>query len=139
MQWTTEGSARTYRLLKLNDSLNPFEYNDTVLTQRVLFEATNNTQLNDTGAIDLSFKTSYGRFPGSWTLPVCDISGYGGHWNFDFVNKTQNQETAMGPFRVPKGPLPHPPCMCGKAVSSFLKFSGRVCGERMALLTKWQV
>ena len=80
------------------------------MAQKVLFEASNNTG----EGVALSFNTSYGRFPGTWTLPVCDITGYGAHWNLDYVNRPQDQQAAIGIFKVPQGPLPYPPCMCGE-------------------------
>ena len=85
---------------------------------------------SDASSLDL--RKLYGRLPGSWTLPVCDISGYGKEWNVDYANGEPQpvQNLAMiGGFGPTK--LPHPPCMCGmsplcRPVLLFLLISGTV-------------
>ena len=64
--------------------------------------------VNDNGAkIDLVNEA--GRYPGSWTLPVCDTSTYGDDWNVPYDNKTYYNG------RYPEST--HPPCMCGMTSS----------------------
>ena len=59
-------------------------------------------------------KNLYGRLPGSWTLPVCDISGYGKGWNLNYEQpQPQSRVDLSFPGASSTENLPHPPCMCG--------------------------
>ena len=112
----TESSAKTYRLLQRNQT-DPFDFDDIVLTQRVLYEVTHN---NDTEEL---LNSTYGHFPGTWSLPVCDISGYGAAWNFDYVTKDQPEPITLTTGAVFSPGLPHPPCMCGEGGNETLSWS----------------
>ncbi|KAI9703553.1 MAG: hypothetical protein M1836_007323 [Candelina mexicana] len=97
LRYVTEASAKTYRSNK-KYRLDPFNFNhtsDTTTWLQPLFEK------GEGNRSDLSDQVA--RFPGSWTLPVCDASTWGSKWNWDYTQHPQpfgNLET-------------HPPCICG--------------------------
>ena len=93
--WITEASARSYKVSK-SASLDPFNFSQTAGTQHFLKESFKFTD----GKSDLSRYA--GRYPGSWTLPVCHASTWGKSWNWDYANKGYE-----------KSPNTHPPCICG--------------------------
>lgn len=72
-QWVTEASAKSYRAMKASGQ-DPFKFNQTSGTNQFLATAF-------TGGERTPNLSEYaGRFPGSWTLPVCDTSTWGsGH------------------------------------------------------------
>ena len=77
-------------------SLDPFNFSQSAGTQHFLKETFKWTD----GQSDL---TRYaGRYPGSWTLPVCHASTWGKSCNWDYAN---------GGYE--KSPITHPPCICG--------------------------
>lgn len=47
-----------------------------------------------------------GRYPGTWTLPVCDASTWGARWNWDYTKNKNPQEGDSTET--------HPPCLCGE-------------------------
>ena len=49
-----------------------------------------------------------GRYPGTWTLPVCDASTWGASWNSDYTNITDRNDARINT---------HPPCLCGKSTT----------------------
>lgn len=65
----TEASARTYRFNKQRGG-DPFSFNHAVDTDEFLMKS-----VRRSGDPPLSDKV--GRYPGSWTLPVCDASTWG--------------------------------------------------------------
>ena len=69
-QWVTEATAKSYRAMKAIGQ-DPFNFNQTTGTARFLATAFTAGE----GNTDLSEYA--GRFPGSWTLPVCDASTWG--------------------------------------------------------------
>ncbi len=72
-QWVTEASAKSYRAMKASGQ-DPFNFNQTSGTTQFLATAFTGGERTP----DLSEYA--GRFPGSWTLPVCDASTWGsGH------------------------------------------------------------
>ncbi|KAL8903537.1 MAG: hypothetical protein Q9171_007371 [Xanthocarpia ochracea] len=97
--WVTEASARTYRLAK-EMGRDPFNYHQTLGISDFLINALSPGE----GRQDLS--KDFGRFPGSWTLPVCDASTWGKAWNWDYTGE-DNKIRGSG--------VTHPPCMCEKA------------------------
>ncbi len=69
----TEASAKSYRSMKAMGQ-DPFHFNQTTGTSQFLANAFTAGE----GNLDLSEYA--GRFPGSWTLPVCDASTWGVHY-----------------------------------------------------------
>ena len=69
-QWVTEASAKSYQLMK-QLHLDPFNFTQTLGTATYL----NQTFTHRPEGKDLS--EMYGRYPGSWTLPVCNASDWG--------------------------------------------------------------
>ena len=43
-----------------------------------------------------------GKYPGSWTLPICNVGSWGIQWNWNY-----NDGNVFGDS--------HPPCMCGRS------------------------
>ena len=107
-QWITEASAKTYRLAKRN-ALDPFNFNQTVLSTTFL----NESVLSDGQSNDL--QNYAGRYPGSWTLPVCDASTWGQQWNFDYVNQDATVNSEDCPKEQFHETRQHPPCICGES------------------------
>ena len=106
MKWITEASAKTYRLAKnvtTGFGLDPFNFDAAKGSNNtLLYLSTGSDLLGDNG------KGMGGRYPGSWTLPVCDASTWGAGWNYDFIThgaKDKRDDTE------------HPPCLCGKSIS----------------------
>ncbi len=109
----TEASAKTFRLAKQNGS-DPFNWTSIDRTRTYLEEV-----IKDNGStIDLI--EGAGRYPGSWTLPVCDTSTWGEKWNWDYTSddyKTADRNPAAyvsANFKNSKIQTTHPPCMCGE-------------------------
>ena len=81
-QWITEASARTYQLGKAAPGLNPFSFDEVVGTSIFINQTYN-------GEEPVNIDKLAGRYPGTWTVPVCNTSTWGAAWNWDFINKTQ--------------------------------------------------
>ena len=98
-QWITEASARTYRTAKATPGLDPFNFDTTTGTAAFINITynSNSTTVDDVPILDLK-----GRYPGTWTLPVCDAGTWGKAWNWDFINSTVTKEIQLLP------------CLCGK-------------------------
>ncbi|KAL8911471.1 MAG: hypothetical protein Q9172_007668 [Xanthocarpia lactea] len=99
LKWVTEASARTYRLAK-KMGRDPFNYNQTLGISDFLINAFSPGEDRQ----DLS--EDFGRFPGSWTLPVCDASTWGKAWNWDYTGEDN---------KIRESGVTHPPCMCDQA------------------------
>ncbi|KAL6716082.1 hypothetical protein ACLMJK_005648 [Lecanora helva] len=94
-QWITEASAKSYRLSKTANS-DLFKFDQLKGTQSYLQEAfTTSNNMTD-------LSQYAGRYPGSWTIPVCDASTWGKGWNWDYTKEVLE-------YRVDT----HPPCFCG--------------------------
>ncbi|KAI9764465.1 MAG: hypothetical protein M1835_007564 [Candelina submexicana] len=100
--WITEASAKTYRLAKNKTTgygLDPFNFDPAIGANNTLFYIANGSDI-----LGADGKGLGGRYPGSWTLPVCDASTWGHAWNYDYTkgarDKRDNRE--------------HPPCFCGE-------------------------
>ena len=94
-QWITEASARSYKLAQnCMSDLDPFQFNVTIRSNAYLKSLFNSTP----GYEELR---EYGRYPGTWTLPVCNASTCGKAWNWDYSKQVYQAS--------------HPPCMCGKS------------------------
>ena len=50
-----------------------------------------------------------GRYPGTWTPPVCDALTWGASWNSDYTNITDRNDARTNT---------HPPCLCGKSITT---------------------
>ncbi|KAL8849435.1 MAG: hypothetical protein Q9221_005607 [Calogaya cf. arnoldii] len=100
LKWVTEASAKSYRAMKAIGQ-DPFNFNQTAGTSQFLATAFTGGEGNP----DLS--EFAGRFPGSWTLPVCDASTCGKAWNWDYTGEKND---------IRKSVHTHPPCLCGKAL-----------------------
>ena len=103
-QWITESSARSYRLMKAKQPDKVFDFDQVAGTGAFLAESF--TQNN----VDLGAQV--GRYPGTWTLPVCDASTWGARWNWDY---TKNKNPKEGDKT-----MTHPPCLCGEWFPSCL-------------------
>ncbi|KAL8881227.1 MAG: hypothetical protein Q9198_001527 [Flavoplaca austrocitrina] len=99
----TEASTRTYRLAKAKGQ-DPFNYNRTQGISDFLIDAFSPDKDRQNQGQDLS--KDFGRFPGSWTLPVCHASTWGKAWNWDYTGK-DNEIRESG--------VTHPPCICDQA------------------------
>ncbi|KAL8879142.1 MAG: hypothetical protein Q9192_008295 [Flavoplaca navasiana] len=97
LKWVTEASAKSYRAMKAIGQ-DPFHFNQTTGTSQFLATAFTSGE----GNVDLSEYA--GRFPGSWTLPVCDASTWGKAWNWDYTGEEND---------IRESPRTHPPCLCG--------------------------
>ncbi|KAI4271394.1 MAG: hypothetical protein LQ337_006033, partial [Flavoplaca oasis] len=97
LKWVTEASAKSYRSMKAIGQ-DPFHFNQTTGTSQFLTTAFTAGE----GNVDLS--EFAGRFPGSWTLPVCDASTWGKAWNWDYTGEDN---------KIRESPRTHPPCLCG--------------------------
>ena len=104
MQWVTEASAKTYRVARQHEIADPFNVSEADSTNLFLEDSIKGNG-SAVGLVD-----GAGRFPGSWTLPVCDTSTWGESWNWDY-NSTEYQIKGVGQDTS------HPPCLCGKASS----------------------
>ncbi|KAL6716175.1 hypothetical protein ACLMJK_005741 [Lecanora helva] len=112
LTWVAEASAKTYRLAKRNN-LDPFNFPSSASTHAFLAEAVHN---DDTA--QLALLNQAGRYPGSWTLPVCDSSTWGARWNWDYTNPDYDKGFDRTRFMPGDSPLSkkhktHPPCLCG--------------------------
>lgn len=105
----TEASAKSYQLAKRN-GLEPFNFNQTQETTTFLSEAVISND-SDNGLAQYA-----GRYPGSWTVPVCDTMTWGKDWNFDYVTRDAKDESSeidiLG--HTQQVETQHPPCMCGE-------------------------
>ena len=81
-----------------NGQLDPFNFNDTRGAEFTLATELFRKDLKGKG----------GRYPGSWTLPVCDAGTWGKEWNF-YYNATTTDATSDD------DPDHHPPCLCGES------------------------
>lgn len=79
----------------------PFNF-DQVAGTEPFIKASFQRRGNETTGTDLM--QSAGRYPGSWTLPVCNASAWGHAWNSPYDKD---------PI-IRKSVYTHPPCMCGK-------------------------
>ena len=111
LRWVTEASAKTYRLAKKIPGADPFNlsladaagsFRDITLAPGGCTNATQN--LTQCG----------GRYPGSWTLPVCDASTWGLKWNFDYNTTDYSKKIVNSPLLGLTKSGGHPPCLCGK-------------------------
>ncbi|KAI4226376.1 MAG: hypothetical protein L6R36_003234 [Xanthoria steineri] len=97
LKWVTEASAKSYRAMKASGQ-DPFKFNQTSGTNQFLATAF-------TGGERTPNLSEYaGRFPGSWTLPVCDTSTWGKKWNWDYTGEKNDVRESVDT---------HPPCLCG--------------------------
>ncbi|KAL8688563.1 MAG: hypothetical protein Q9218_005561 [Villophora microphyllina] len=117
LSWVTEASTESYRLTKKNNTkpnrafVDPFNLTGVVGTQTFLMEA-----FNDNGT-NIALIDQAGRYPGSWTLPVCDASTWGESWNWDYNRPDWNNDytnPSTGDFGTSPKHQSHPPCICGE-------------------------
>ena len=112
-QWVTEASAKSYRLAKPRGH-DPFNVTGKFGTQLFLSAA-----VESDGSIPLLNQAR--RYPGSWTLPVCDSSTWGKNWNWDYTSddykKRDQFALVAADFQSSKKQKTHPPCLCGMAVT----------------------
>ena len=105
-----EASAKSYQLAKRNGK-DRFNVTGQIGTELFLSEAVvdNGTTIALTGQA--------GRYPGSWTLPVCDGSSWGKSWNWDYTSdKYKHSEDAAltaADINTSMKQKTHPPCLCG--------------------------
>ena len=97
--------VQTDRAMKASNAPNPFDFNQELATQTFLDALFNQPD----ATFDLSLLA--GRYPGSWTIPVCDASTWGKAWNWNYVD----DEHARGATKT------HPPCLCGKHLRFILQ------------------
>ncbi|KAL8854460.1 MAG: hypothetical protein Q9221_000731 [Calogaya cf. arnoldii] len=97
LKWVTEASAKSYRLMK-EINQDPFQFNHTIGTPAFLSKAFT------AGETHTDLSEMVGRFPGSWTPPVCDASTWGNSWNWDYTGEKND---------IRESHITHPPCMCG--------------------------
>ena len=74
----TEASVKLYQLAKKH-SIDPFDIDPINQTTIFLAEAVENVG----SMIDLAELA--GRYPGTWSLPVCNTSIWGKAWNWDYM------------------------------------------------------
>lgn len=59
-----------------------------------------------------------GRYPGSWTLPVCDASVWGKNWHWDYTSEDYKDSDKFAlvsaDIATSEKQRTHPPCLCGK-------------------------
>ena len=79
--------------------LDPFNLDAALASNKFLTSIAQGSDINGKDGKGLG-----GRYPGSWTLPVCDASKWGYAWNKDY---TTDQKYLYQYFE-------HPPCLCGK-------------------------
>ena len=99
LQDVTRASALSYKTMKAA-GLNPFNFSQIEGTRSFIEQTLTQTD----GVIDLT--KSAGRYPGSWTLPVCNASWWGRSWNWNYADNKN----------LRKSITTHPPCLCGKSV-----------------------
>ena len=92
-----KGSANTYllaqRVRQSHPDINIFNISSANIT---------NYFVNSTAPDLLGGFANAGRYPGSWTLPVCNMSTWGNpHWNWNYEGGKN-------------WPDSHPPCLCGE-------------------------
>ena len=115
-QWITEASAKTFRLAR-KTGRDPFNFDSIMITHTFLEEVVIDNGTN----IDLINEA--GRYPGSWTVPVCDTSTWGMDWNWDYTDPKYGDKDWLSTIPGYQGEgraLYHPPCLCGKWKSAFL-------------------
>lgn len=115
----TEASAKGYQLAKANGTIDPFNITGQIGTQTFLTAAVN----DDSDRFPLLNQA--GRYPGSWTLPVCNASTWGKSWNWDYTTaeydrsywnpdyKTKRVIASSGVVGTSKSRRTRPPCLCG--------------------------
>lgn len=79
--------------------LDPFNLNATAASVNFLSSIANGSDINGEDGRGMG-----GRYPGSWTLPVCNASIWGSLWNYDYTTK----------YKYRREYYEHPPCFCGK-------------------------
>ncbi|KAL8870483.1 MAG: hypothetical protein Q9174_003485 [Haloplaca sp. 1 TL-2023] len=100
--WITEASAKTYQLTKNSTTgygLDPFNFDASKGANNTLFYIANGSEL-----LGSEGKGMGGRYPGSWTLPVCNASKWGASWNIDYTLGHRDRRDIRE----------HPPCFCGE-------------------------
>ena len=99
-----EASARTFRHARMGGLPNPCNVSEADLTTSFVREVVLNSTVAgaNNSQSSLNLDNVAGRYPGSWTLPVCDTSTWGGKWNWDYTKKGVEFQDS------------HPPCLCGK-------------------------
>ncbi|KAL8765932.1 MAG: hypothetical protein Q9209_007129 [Squamulea sp. 1 TL-2023] len=105
LTWVTEASAKSYRLAKRN-GIDPLNVAGAVGTKTFLEEA-----VEDDGA-KIALVDQAGRYPGSWTLTVCDASTWGRGWNWDYLRSDWNNDytnPSTGDFGTSPKHQTHPP------------------------------
>lgn len=111
----TEASAKTYRLAKNlryaqpQFRAQPFDLSANTTSQAFLTDVVQS--LNGKNLQNMA-----GKLPGSWSLPVCDGSTWGGQWNY---NINQSETIPRYTFGYPswaKWSKGSPPCICGKSL-----------------------
>lgn len=114
----TEASVKLYKLAKKH-GLDPFDIDPINQTRIYLEEA-----VDDIGSV-LDLTEFAGRYPGTWSLPVCNASSWGKSWNWDYTTpEYQKTKRHYPPFigkpdtRPSEGENSHPPCFCGKSFST---------------------
>ncbi|KAG8533909.1 uncharacterized protein KY384_001650 [Bacidia gigantensis] len=96
MRWITESSAKSYRLAKAH-GLDPYNFPGPEGSSLFLSEAYDGPP-GDTAITEMAC-----RYPGSWTLPVCDMGTWGAAWNWNYADdKSMREQT-----------YEFPPCLCG--------------------------
>ncbi|KAI4283781.1 MAG: hypothetical protein L6R38_001946 [Xanthoria sp. 2 TBL-2021] len=99
-----------YRLAKRN-AIDPFNVTGAIRTETFLAEA-----VKDNGT-KIVLLNQAGRYPGSWTLPVCDASTWGQCWNWDYGRSDWDNDyanPATGDFGTSPKHQTYPPCLCGE-------------------------
>ncbi|KAI9706033.1 MAG: hypothetical protein M1836_005439 [Candelina mexicana] len=110
LSWVTEASAKSYQLAKKNKTLDPFNVAGAIGTETFLTEAVSNGS-------NIELLGQAGKYPGSWTLPVCNASTWGRDWNWDYTRSDwENAYTnpSTGDFGTSPKHESHPPCLCGE-------------------------
>ncbi|KAL8787516.1 MAG: hypothetical protein Q9213_002174 [Squamulea squamosa] len=112
LSWVTEASAKSYRLAKANGTINPFNVTGQIGTQTFLSEA-----VRDNGT-NILLVNQAGRYPGSWTLPVCNASRWGTAWNWDYTSydykHADDFALVSADYRTSQRQQTHPPCLYGE-------------------------
>ena len=97
LKMVVQGSVRTYqtamKLRETNASIDIYSIDNITLTNAFLDEVSRNGLEN--------IEDLPGKYPGSWTLPVCNVSTWGAKWNWNYNNGSHDGKS-------------HPPCICGE-------------------------
>ncbi|KAL8924489.1 MAG: hypothetical protein Q9172_002654 [Xanthocarpia lactea] len=80
--WITEASTSNYRVGKAAPGLFHFRFDEVEKTSIFINKTYN-------GEKPVNINELAGRYPDTWTVPVCDTSTWGAAWNWDFINKKQ--------------------------------------------------